>query len=97
MTPLERAARAIWDVSGRPMKAQEMAPSRAVPESERDWERFLPQAQAVLQAIREPSEPMVEAGAEIVRNVHAEESSEAFASDAANTWRFMIDAALSGH
>ena len=63
--------------------------------AEPDWEQFLPQARVVLQAVREPSEEMTQAGAEIVRNVHAEESEVAFASDAANTWRFMIDAAIS--
>jgi hypothetical protein len=55
----------------------------------------VPHAQAALHAIPEPSEEMMKAGAEIVRNVHVEETQEAFASDAANTWRFMIDAALS--
>ncbi|WP_236555080.1 hypothetical protein [Novosphingobium sp. 9U] len=77
------------------MKTQ-VAAGSTVPESEPDWERYLPQVRAVLQAVREPSSEMSEAGAEIVRNVHAEEAEAAFASDAANTWRFMIDTALSG-
>jgi hypothetical protein len=59
-----------------------------------DWTAYLPQAEAVLQALREPSEEMNQTGAQVVRNVHVEESDEAFASDAANTWRFMIDAAI---
>lgn len=94
MTPLECAARALWEVSGRPLKAQDVVPSDVV-RAEPAWEQFLPQARVVLQAVREPSEQMTQAGAEIVRNVHAEESEVAFASDAANTWRYMIDAALS--
>lgn len=49
---------------------------------------------AVLLAVREPTEHMTSAGTEIVQNVHAEESDIAFRSDAANVWRFMIDAAL---
>lgn len=92
MTPMERAARTLWEVLGRPSKSESIAPGDTA--AERDWERFLPHARAVLQAIREPTDDMTQAGAAIVRNVHVEESDAAFASDAANTWRFMVDAAL---
>ena len=96
MTAVECAARAIWEASGRPLKAQDTTPGEGGLDPEAGWESFLPHARAALQAIREPSDEMIEAGAEIVRNVHVEETEQAFASDAANTWRFMIDAALTG-
>lgn len=94
MTIIESAARAIWEAAGRPPKDRDPTASDDAAASPADWESFLPHAQAVLRAIREPTAAMSEAGADIVRNVHVEESEEAFASDAANTWRFMIDAAL---
>ncbi|MBB4858083.1 1,4-alpha-glucan branching enzyme [Novosphingobium chloroacetimidivorans] len=96
MTPLERAARALWDISDQAMRTKDIMSSSDASREEADWERFLPHVRAVLQAVREPSSEMKEAGAEIVRNVHVEESEAAFASDAADTWRFMIDTALSG-
>jgi len=46
----------------------------------------------ILNALREPDEAMAEAGAEIIRNVGPSESDSAYANDAVNTWRFMIDA-----
>jgi hypothetical protein len=49
----------------------------------------------MIDALRDPDERMTEAGAEIVRNVSRAESREAYRSDAANTWRFMIDALAS--
>lgn len=52
------------------------------------------EVRAVLHAIRDPGDRVTAAGAEIIRNVHQGESEEAFRSDAANTWRFMIDAVL---
>lgn len=48
----------------------------------------------ILKALRDPDQRMTEAGAEIVRNVGPSESHEAYMSDAANTWRYMIDALL---
>lgn len=65
-----------------------------------DWDHLAPETQArfrenvrlVLNALREPDEAMAEAGAEIIRNVGPSESDTAHASDAVNTWRFMIDA-----
>lgn len=53
-------------------------------------------ARAVLEALRDPDTRMTEAGAEIIRNVGPAESEAAHRSDAANTWRFMIDALLGG-
>lgn len=51
-------------------------------------------ARAMLQALRDPTPRMAEGGAMIVRNVHEGESAAAFESDAANVWRYMVDAAL---
>jgi hypothetical protein len=50
----------------------------------------------VLRALRDPTNDVTSAGAEIIRNVRQGESDEAFQSDAANTWRFMIDAVIGG-
>ena len=68
----------------------------------KDWELLGPAQQkqfqegvrAVLQSLRDPDERMAEAGAEIIRSVGPEESNAAHLSDAANTWRFMIDVLL---
>lgn len=54
-------------------------------------ELFGYKVRSVLKAVRDPDEHMAEAGAEIIRNVSSAESSAAHRSDAANTWRFMID------
>lgn len=48
----------------------------------------------ILKVLRDPDERMMEAGAEIIRNVGREESEAARHNDAADTWRFMIDALL---
>lgn len=56
---------------------------------------LLAEAAVALEAAREPTQAMIEAGVEIIQNVHAGETGTAFASDAANTWRFMIDIAAS--
>lgn len=48
----------------------------------------------ILRSLPDPDGRMTEAGAEIVRNVGRGQSWEAYRSDAANTWRFMVDALL---
>lgn len=84
MTPIERAARALCQLDGNP------------DDGERDgkplWLSYLPQIRAVIEAIHEPSLRMTEAGATIIRYVGPEESQSGYQSDAANAWRFMIDA-----
>ena len=68
----------------------------------RDWDnldtalqhRFLAAARAVLEALHEPDEFMMEAGAEIVRHIGPDESDEAYRNDAANIWRMMASATL---
>jgi len=69
-----------------------------------DWTSVDPVRQAELRkavraamtTLREPDEEMTFAGMEIIRYVREGESSEAHRSDAANTWRFMVDALLAG-
>ncbi len=87
MTPIERAAQAMH-ASAQP-----------------EWEWIDPDceplrkiyrdaARAMIASLREADDRMREAGAEIVRNVGSAESEEAYESDAADIWRFMIEAAL---
>lgn len=59
-----------------------------------DRDRLRQAVHAVLASLRDPDEDMAQAGAEIIRNVGEAESHEAHLSDAANTWRFMMDALL---
>lgn len=86
MTPIDRAANrlALLDEDG--------AGWEGLAESERHAYRA--QVLEVLRALREPDEPMKEAGALIVRNVGRDEAPEAYEGDAANVWRFMIDALM---
>lgn len=84
MTAIEKAARALCEAQGQD--------ATALVEGQPAWRAFVPQVMTVLAAIHEPSEVMKEAGAEIVRHVGEGESDYAHQSDAANIWRFMIDA-----
>lgn len=54
------------------------------------------EARAMSLGLRDPTDEVSSAGAEIIRNVRQGESDVAFQSDAANTWRFMIDAVIAG-
>jgi len=54
------------------------------------------EGRAMLLPLRDPTDNVTSAGAEIIRNVRQGESDAAFQSDAANTWRFMIDAVIGG-
>lgn len=92
---IENAARALWAASSRPTKSPEIVSSFTPSDDEPDWQRFIPHIKAVLSAMREPTEEMAEGGAEVIRSVTPGELDEAHCSDAANTWRFMIDVALS--
>ena len=86
MSPIDRAARALATSQG----------------GEGVWdlldaahrEKLKEGVRHMLRALRDPDERMSESGAEIVRNVGSGESQEAYRSDAANTWRYMIDALL---
>lgn len=84
MTLMERAARALCRLDG--YQEDEERKGRPL------WQSYAPQVRAVLEAIHEPSPSMMEAGAEVIRYVGPEESQSGYQSDAANVWRFMIDA-----
>lgn len=94
MTPLERAARAIWEVSGRPTKVRDTTPSMSVPEGEPDWERFLPQARAVLQELREAGDGMARKGGHSIQWPPKSTITVEIADEARAVWTAMIDAAL---
>ena len=88
MTPIERAARALCKLDGHPEdEAREGRPL---------WQSYVPKVRAVLDAIHEPSLRMTEAGATVIRYVSREESPSGYQGDAANAWRFMIDAMPEG-
>ncbi|EQA97230.1 hypothetical protein [Sphingobium sp. HDIP04] len=84
MTPIERAARALCKLDGYAEDGER--------EGKPLWRSYLPQVQAVLDAIEEPSPRMTEAGATVIQYVGPEESQSAYQSEAANVWRFIIHA-----
>lgn len=84
MNPIEKAARSLCHADGH--DAEDM--SSGAPR----WTIYLPQVMTVVDALHEPSQVMKEAGSEIIRHVGAEESDIGHQSDAANVWRFMMDA-----
>lgn len=77
MTPLERAARALCALADATMDKRPL------------WQDYLPEARAVLTAIRHPSDLMVEA-AGIDNDWLVENKADA----RRNLWRHMIDIAL---
>tara|TARA_B100000378_G_C17711849_1_gene295481 strand:+ start:192 stop:449 length:258 start_codon:yes stop_codon:yes gene_type:complete len=81
MTPIERAARTLSHFHGGP-------------EDGDDWRTYLPQVRKVLDAVREPSDYMKEAGAGITRYISPDGNERAQAQDAANVWRYMMDALI---
>ncbi len=85
MTPLERAAKALFDLQleGDPDARWGYAP----PIVKSAW---LASARAALQAIREPSETMLTVGTNLDGDLEAASSSFAVPE----IWRAMIDAAL---
>lgn len=94
MTPLERAARALYRLHDAPspelldrLKASgdEDALAEEMAEEDHVWPRYVADVRAVLEAIREPNDEMVAAGA-------AKVCSE---WEAGSVWEQMIDAALS--
>ena len=87
MNPIDRAAAALASSLDGTAAWSEVHPARQ--------NRLKGCVLEVLRALREPDERMTEAGAEIVRNVARGESDVAYASDATNTWRYMIDTLLS--
>ncbi|HEX7853598.1 MAG TPA: hypothetical protein VF503_07885 [Sphingobium sp.] len=87
MNPIERAARAMHESAQPqwPWDDPDCEPLRRI---------YREAARAMILSLREPTDAMRSAGSELTRFVSAEESDEAYRGDAANIWRFMIDAAL---
>lgn len=86
MTPIERAARAIWEISGKPYHPQDIIAGMQAPDALPDWERFVPQARAVLAAVREPSEVMEDAA--------MDRGKLGYDPPPSSVWTAMIDAML---
>ena len=84
MSPIEKAARALCRAYGE----DEDQLSDGAPR----WTAYLPRLMTVIDALHEPDDLMKDAGSEIIRYVGEEESETGYRSDAANVWRFMIDA-----
>ncbi len=84
MTPIERGMQALAVSLGS-------EPGTLDAEARR---KLAVAVRAVLEAVREPDQLMMESGAEIVRYVGNGESDEAYRDDAANIWRSMIAAVL---
>lgn len=59
-----------------------------------EQDRFKAVVRKTLDVLRDPDEHMTRAGVEIIRHVTSVESEAAYLNDAANTWRFMLDALL---
>lgn len=80
MTPLERACRALWRLEGHPKIISS--------KGEAQWRGYIPQARAVVEALREPDEAMVRAA-----TIKAERVGGA---DFIRLYKAMIDAVLAG-
>lgn len=83
MTPIERAARALCKLEGNPENIRF--------EGKPMWQSYVPQALAVVEALHEPSQAMREGGAEIIRALCPDHSTQVIEDDSANVWRLMID------
>ncbi|WP_454888183.1 hypothetical protein [Sphingobium herbicidovorans] len=84
MTLMECAARALCRLDGH--REDEEHEGRPL------WQSYVPQVRTVLEVIHEPSPSMMEAGAEVIKYVSPDEAAPGHQGDAANVWRFMIDA-----
>ena len=87
MTPIERAARAMY----------------ATVQPEWDWDdpdaeplrrMYRDNAKAAILALKEPSDAMVDAGADVIGSINKAESDFAVRDDTKSVWNMMIDAAL---
>lgn len=86
MSPIERAARAL--------SRHERGTDCYDGLDEAQQQTLQESVMVVMQSFQQPDRMMTEAGAQIVRNVHREESGAAFEDDAANIWRAMFGAAV---
>lgn len=88
MSSIEKAACALCRLHG---EDEDQLPGGAP-----RWAAFLPHALAVIDALHDPDNMMKEAGSEIIHHVGSEESNTGYRSNAANVWRFMMDALRRG-
>lgn len=86
MSPLERAARALAKQHHQPQFDQGNSSLHAGQYADRYWRDYVRQARAVLEAIREPSEDMIQAG----------EAWQQHSSDVENLFSEMIKVAIHG-
>lgn len=84
MNPVEKAARSVCRLEGELEDDVSVSAPRCA--------AYLLQVKVVLEALHEPNASIKKAGSEIIRHVGSEESDLGYQSDAANVWRFMIDA-----
>lgn len=82
MNPLERAARALCTLDGNPENAKM--------DGKPLWQDYLPEARAVIEAIREPSEAMQVAGVNAPNYLEDQSSRRG----CTNIYATMIDALL---
>lgn len=95
MTLIEKIARHLCIAAGLQPDVGPVGdcerPGMAVPDTEPNWRSFVTQAQCLLQAIRDPSDAVTQAGLDIL----AERGCNPLSGDADAAWQAMIDAALS--
>jgi hypothetical protein len=84
----------LIDRAAREMAAFQMGRDDWDQLGEAGQERFKVGVRMALNLLRDPDEQMKQAGVEIIRHVTRAESEAAYLNDAANTWRFMLDALL---
>lgn len=82
---IERIAKILWENSGgKPHHSYDIRPAMSVPESDPNWQEFVPLARTILEAIREPTDAMLTAAAGLTEGE----------GGPTETWQAMIDAAL---
>lgn len=93
MTPIERAARALYAAR---VKRQHPNPERFTWEAAPSLERkcLIIDARAVLQAIREPTEAMTAIGGQINAGLSSGRASQPYEDDARAVWQAMVDKIL---
>lgn len=87
MTLIERAARAMYDTVQPEWEWDD-------PDAGPLRKMYRDNARAAIMALQEPSEEMIDAGADIVRSVEKAESDIAIRDDTKSIWSMMIGAAL---
>lgn len=92
LSPLIKAAIALWNANGRPMKPSSGFWSKVSPES-MDLDPYIEQARAVLEAVKEPSASMLDA-TWIKPGTHKVADQRTAFLVGRQAWQAMIEAAL---